>query len=199
MSYPKSIQNLVDFFKELPSVGPKTAERYVFHLLKKPEHQLKLWATFLGELKEKTKSCSICHTLSSESPCAICSDNKRSSNLLCLVESVQDLAALESTKQYSGRYFVLGGLIDTINNIGPEDLNIASLVKRLKIGDIKEIIVALNFTLEGEASSLYLNKILKDFPEIKITRLARGLPAGSNLEYADESTLASALKNRNQI
>jgi len=198
MTYPKSIQNLIDFFKELPSVGPKTAERYVFQLLKKPEGQLKLWASYLSELKANTKTCSNCLTISETDPCSICADKQRQPNILCVVETTQDMLALEATKQYNGRYFVLGGLINTIENIGPNDINIAPLLKKIKNDNIQEIILALNFTLEGETTSLYLNKILKD-SNLKISRLAKGLPAGSNLEYADEMTLAMALKNRNQL
>jgi len=198
MPYPQSIQNLIDFFKELPSVGPKTAERYVFQLLKKPEAQLKLWASYLSDLKAKTTVCSSCLAVAENDPCPICRDPKRQNNLLCLVESTQDMLAIETTRQYSGRYFVLGGLINTIENIGPNDLNTAALLKKIKADKVQELIIALNFTLEGETTALYLNKILKDY-NLKISRLAKGLPAGSNLEYADEMTLATALKNRGPI
>ncbi|MCX6797970.1 MAG: recombination mediator RecR [Candidatus Falkowbacteria bacterium] len=198
MNYPKSIQNLVDFFKELPSVGPKTAERYVFYLLKKPENQLKLWASYLNDLKANTLVCQSCLAISETNPCSICQDDKRQKNILCLVESTQDMAALEATRQYTGKYFVLGGLINTIENIGPNDINIAPLLKKIKNEGIQELILALNFTLEGETTCLYLNKILKDY-KMKISRLAKGLPAGSNLEYADEMTLSMALKNRNLL
>ena len=132
MNYPPSIQNLLEFFKELPSVGPKTAERYVFHLLKKPEGKLKLWASYLAELKANTKVCQNCLTISATNPCPICQDEKRPKNILCLVENSQDLAAIEATRQYNGRYFVLGGLINTIDNIGPNDISVAALLKRIK-------------------------------------------------------------------
>jgi recombination protein RecR len=197
MKYPAAIQNLIDQLSSLPSVGPKTAERYVFYWLKQSPEKLKNLATAISELQEKTTVCHICGTITEKNPCAICADPNRRTGILCLVENTQDLAAIEATKQYDGRYFVLGGLINTINEVKPEDLNIQKLLTRIKTGDIKEIILALNFTLEGETTTLYLTKILKD--RLKITRLAKGLPAGSDLEYADELTLGNALKYRNEI
>lgn len=197
MRYPKAIQNLIESLSELPSVGPKTAERYVFHLLKQRPEKLKNLALNISELQEKTLVCEICQTIADASPCSICRAAERDNGVLCLVENSQDLSAIESTGQFAGRYFVLGGLIDTINDVRPENLNMEKLLERIKAGRVKEIILALNFTLEGETTSLYLNKILKD--KVKITRLAKGLPAGSDLEYADETTLASALKYRSEI
>ncbi|MFA5109037.1 MAG: recombination mediator RecR [Patescibacteria group bacterium] len=197
MKYPAAIQNLIEKFSELPSVGPKTAERYVFYLLKQTDEKLKNLATAIGELKEKTTLCHSCLAIAEKNPCLICADKNRRTEILCLVENTRDLAAIESTRQYDGRYFVLGGLINTIDEVRPEDLNIDKLVKKIKSDNIKEIILALNFTLEGETTALYLTKILKD--HLKITRLAKGLPAGSDLEYADEITLTNALKNRNII
>ena len=197
MKYPAAIQSLIDQLSALPSVGPKTAERYVFYWLKQSPEKLKNLATAISELQEKTTVCHICGTITEKNPCPICTDPNRSAGILCLVENTQDLAAIEATKQYDGRYFVLGGLINTINEVKPEDLNIQKLLTRIKAGDIKEIILALNFTLEGETTALYLTKILKD--HLKITHLAKGLPAGSDLEYADELTLGNALKYRNEI
>lgn len=197
MRYPQAIQNLIEKLSSLPSVGPKTAERYVFYLLRQSDETLENLASSIKELKIKTTICSSCQAITENNPCSICQDNNRSQDILCVVENTQDLLTIEATKQYSGKYFVLGGLINTINDVKPEDLNIAKLAKRIKDDKIKEIILALNFTLEGEATSLYLNKILKD--HLKITHLAKGLPAGSDLEYADETTLASALKYRNEI
>lgn len=197
MRYPQAIQNLIEKLSSLPSVGPKTAERYVFYLLRQSDETLENLASSIKELKTKTTICSSCQAITENTPCSICQDNNRSQDILCVVENTQDLLTIEATKQYSGKYFVLGGLINTINDVKPEDLNIAKLAKRIKDDKIKEIILALNFTLEGETTSLYLNKILKD--HLKITHLAKGLPAGSDLEYADETTLASALKYRNEI
>jgi recombination protein RecR len=194
MKYPAAIQNLINELSGLPSVGPKTAERYVFHLLKQSGEKLKTLATAINELKSKTTVCQTCFALSENNPCPICADQNRQTDLLCVVENTQDLSALEATGQYHGRYFVLDGLLNTINEVRPEDLNIDKLLKKIRTDKIKEIILALNFTLEGETTALYLNKILKN--HLQVTRLAKGLPAGSDLEYADELTLASALKNR---
>ena len=197
MKYPRAIQSLIEKLSGFPSVGPKTAERYVFYLLKQPAEKLKALATALTELQEKTTVCHLCQAIAENDPCPICSDVNRRGDVLCIVENTQDLLSIEATKQFDGRYIVLGGLINTISDVKPDDLNIAKLVKRLKTEKISEIILALNFTLEGETTALYLNKILKD--HLKITRLAKGLPAGSDLEYADELTLGSALKNRNTL
>lgn len=197
MRYPQAIQNLIEKLSTLPSVGPKTAERYVFHLLRQSDDNLNKLAETIKELKAKTTTCSLCQAITETNPCSICADETRLNDILCLVENTQDLLAIEATRQYKGKYFVLNGLINTINEVRPDDLNISKLIKRIKDNKIKEIILALNFTLEGETTSLYLNKLLRE--HIKITRLAKGLPAGSDLEYADETTLSSALKYRNEI
>lgn len=197
MKYPAALQNLIDKLSGLPSVGPKTAERYAFHLLKQPPEKLKSFGAAISGLQDKIIVCQECLAISETSPCPICADKARRQEVICVVENIQDLAAIEATKQYDGRYFVLGGLINTINSVGPESLNVERLVQKIKTGNIKEIILALNFTLEGETTCMYLTKILKD--RLKITRLAKGLPAGSDLEYADELTLGSALKNRNEV
>lgn len=195
MRFPRAISNLIDLFCELPSVGPKTAERYVFYLLKSSPEKLNNLAKALSELKSNTTVCSSCLSISESSPCSICQDTSRLNGVLCIVENTQDLLSIESTKQYKGQYFVLGGLINTIEDVKPEHLNIEKLLRKIKQGNFTEIILALNFTLEGESTSLYLKKILTDY-NLKITRLAKGLPAGSDLEYADENTLANALKYR---
>jgi len=197
MRYPQAIANLIEKLSALPSVGPKTAERYVFYLLRQSSEKLNNLAEAIKELKSKTTLCSSCQAITETNPCTICSDANRLTSTLCLVENTQDLLSIEATKQYSGRYFVLGGLINTINDIKPTDLNIELLFKKIKTEKTKELIIALNFNLEGETTSLYLTKLLRD--QVKITRLAKGLPAGSDLEYADETTLASALKYRNEI
>jgi len=196
--YPKSIQNLIDYFSRLPSVGPKTAERYVFYLLKAHPEWLQGFAQAVAELKEKTKLCRTCLAIAESDPCSICSDKKRNSALLCLVADTRDLLAIEDTKQYQGLYFILGGVINTIAGVKPEQLNLKSLQNRLKSGGPKEIILAFNPDLEGETTAMYLAKLLKPL-KIKITRLAKGLPMGADLEYADEITLANALKYRNEM
>jgi recombination protein RecR len=197
MRYPAAIENLINHLSVLPSVGPKTAERYVFYLLRQSPEKLAALSEAIKDLKNKTTRCSTCLAIAEKDPCPICSDSSRQGDVLCVVENTQDLLSIEATKQYPGRYFVLGGLINTINDIKPSDLNISALLKKIKTEKTKELILALNFNLEGETTSLYLNKLLRD--QLKITRLAKGLPAGSDLEYADETTLASALKYRNEI
>jgi len=198
MKYPLAIQNLIDQFSRLPSVGPKTAQRYVFYLLKQPAEELQKLAQFIAELKEKTITCSRCLSLAESNPCPICADKKRRQDIICVVANTQDMLTLEATSQYHGLYHILGGLINTIEEIKPEQLNIKQLISRLEKDGIKEIILALNPTLEGETTVLYLVKLLKPY-KIKITRLAKGLPTGADLEYADEITLSNALKYRNEL
>ncbi|OGF24006.1 recombination protein RecR [Candidatus Falkowbacteria bacterium RIFCSPLOWO2_12_FULL_45_13] len=198
MRYLASIQNLIDHFTKLPAVGPKTAERYVFYLLKAHPESLQQFAQAIAELKEKTAVCRTCLSLAETNPCSICSDPKRNRSCLCLVADTRDLLAIESTKQYHGLYYCLGGVINAIEGIKPENLNLKELLSRLKPPLVKEIILAFNPDLEGETTSLYLNKLLKPY-KIKITRLAKGLPMGADLEYADEITLSNALKYRNEM
>lgn len=198
MKYPLSIQKLIDHFSCLPTVGPKTAERYVFYLLKKNPEELQKFALALSELKEKTTVCKNCLAISESDPCNICSSEKRNKSVICVVADTRDMISIEATEQYNGLYHILGGVIDTINNIKPENLNINNLINKIKNNNISEIILALNPNLEGETTSMYLTKLLKPH-NIKITRLAKGLPTGSNLEYADEMTLANALKYRNEL
>ncbi len=202
MKYPASIKNLIEQFAQLPTVGPKTAERYVFYLLKQNPEKLKMFAHHLSELKNNIKVCASCLRISENDPCEICSDKQRDAGQICIVANLQDLISMENTNQYHGQYFVLGGLIDTINGVKPEDLNIRKLAEKinklLKEKNQLEIILALSPTMEGESTALYLSKLLQN-SKIKISRLARGLPMGANLEYVDEMTLGNALKYRNTI
>ncbi len=198
MRFPPAIQKLVEMFSQFPTVGPKTAERYVFYLLKQPAENLQKLAQSIAELKEKTTICSECLAISESNPCLICADKKRDQNIISIVANTQDMLMIEATKQYNGLYFILGGLIDTINDIKPKQLNVEKLITKIKNNDIKEIILALSPTVEGETTAMYIAKLFKD-KNIKITRLARGLSNGASLEYADEMTLANALKYRNEL
>lgn len=198
MPYPLSIQNLISHLSKLPTVGPKTAERYVFALLKQSDEELQSFAQAIAELKEKTTICKNCFAISSTPLCPICADKNRKISQLCIVANTRDLYAIESSKEYAGYYHVLGGLIDIINGIKPENLKIKELVAKVAGKKITEIILALNPNMEGETTSLYINKLLKPY-KLKITRIARGLPMGADLEYADEMTLANALKFRNEL
>ncbi len=198
-TYPKSIEDLIKQFSYLPSVGRKTAERYVFHLLKQRPEQIKLFAKHLNDVLGNFKVCQKCLALSEKDPCSVCADKNRQNDIICLISNFQDLSAIENTKKYNGKYFILGGLINPIEDVGPEKLNIKALVKeiniKLKTEKNIEIILALSPTMEGETTSLYLQKILNN-PKIKISKLARGLSTGVSLEYVDENTLVNALKFR---
>jgi len=200
MRFPAAIQNLIDYFSKLPTVGPKTAERYAFYLLKQDAEELQKFAQAIAELKEKTTICQTCLAVSETNPCTICLDKNRNKKQICLVADSRDMLVVEATKQFTGLYFVLGGLLNTIAGVGPEQLNVKQLISRLKSSQIAEIILALNPNLEGETTILYIVKLIKSLNlKIKITRLAKGLPSGSDLEYADEITLANALKYRNEM
>lgn len=200
MKFPPSIQNLIDHFSKLPTVGPKTAERYVFYLLKQHPEELQKFAQSIAELKEKTTICQKCFSYAEKNPCSICSDAKRDRNFLCVVSDTRDMLSIESTGEFKGLYHILGGELNVIEGIKPDQLNVRQLEERIKKEPIKEIILALNPNLEGETTALYLAKTLKQIkPVVKITRLARGLPMGADLEYADEITLGNALKYRNEV
>jgi len=194
MRYPAPLQKLIDNLSKLPSVGPKTAERYAFFLLKQDKSYLNELGIEIQEIQKNIITCHNCLAISETDPCLICSNTNRDNTIICVTENSQDLALIEATNQFKGKYFVLGGLINAINGISPEDLPIKKLLSRIEKNGVKELIIALNFTLEGETTAMYLTKILKD--KIKISRLAKGLPSGSNLEYVDDITLASAFKNR---
>ena len=199
MAYPPLVQQLIRLFSQLPSVGPKTAERYIFYLLEQKPELIEPLADHLRQLNQSLTSCSRCGAISLTDPCTICQDNNRLDNLLCVVATNQDLEAIEGTGDYQGRYFVLGGYLDTINEVKPEDLRLTALVDHLRTQPaIKEIILAFDPTIEGETTALYIGKLLEKWPG-QISRLARGLSTGANLEYADPLTLANALKFRQGI
>lgn len=197
-SYPPSIQELINQFAALPGLGPKTAERLVFYLLKQPKDQLAKFGLALEHLKDKIRECQKCYNFSEADPCPICADKRRNAKVICVVAKPQDLIALEKTNEYQGVYHVLGGLIDPLEGVVPEQLKIKELTERLQKDGASEIILALNSDMPGETTTLYLSKLLKQFKNLKITRLAQGLPRGSNLEYADEITLSSALLGRRE-
>lgn len=197
--YPDSIKNLLDQFSRLPGIGPKTAERLVFFLLKQPKEDLAQFGMALEHLRDKITICHSCLNFTEADPCTICSDHRRDHKIICLVSKPQDLFALEKTSEFGGVYHVLGGVIDPIEGITPESLTIRELVNRIKVDGVKEIILALNSDMPGETTILYLTKLLKQFKDIRITRLAQGLPIGSDLEYVDQVTLTNALKGRREL
>jgi len=197
--YSTSINNLIEAFKKLPSVGQRSAERFVFHLLKSGKKEVNELRDSLDILLAKTKSCEVCWNFDDNSPCHICADPKRTQETVCVVSDIQDLTALENTREYSGLYHVLRGQINTDDTSEEiKNLKIEELKKRLKENTkVKEVILALSPDLPGETTMMYLKKELSQLrPDLKITRLARGLPLGSDLQYADEITIISALKNR---
>lgn len=198
MRLPSPLERLISLFSKLPSVGPKTAERYVFYLLKQKPQLFNEFSEALANLPEKVLRCSLCGGFAEKNPCSICSDSSRDQQILCVIADERDLFVLEDTNNYKGLYFVLGGTINSIEHIGPDDINIKGLVARIKSLKPKELVLALNPTLEGETTALYLAKLIKP-SGIKVTRLAKGLPSGANIEYADGLTLDNALKYRNEI
>jgi len=201
MTIPKAIQNLIESFEKLPGIGPKTAQRLTFYLLHVPQFELDKFAGSLENLKKNTILCSNCFMIDEKDPCSICSDQQRDHSTLCVVEQPLDVLALEKGRQYKGIYHVLHGRIDPLNNIGPDEIFVNQLMQRMKgkESSVKEIILATNPTMEGEATAMYIAKQLKaQSPEIKITRIGRGLPVGADLEYADDTTLQRAMEGRSQ-
>ena len=196
MQVPKSIQNLIEAFERLPGIGPKTAQRLTYYLLHAPKEESQALADAAVGMKEKTKICSICFNIGEQEFCQICSDTSRDTSIIAIVEDPLDVLALEKSN-YKGLYHVLHGVISPLENIGPDEIHIRELLSRLKDGKIKEIILATNPTMEGEATAMYIQRLISPLG-VKITRIARGLPVGSDLEYADESTLSRALEGRKE-
>jgi len=196
--YIKSIENLLNEFRKLPGIGPKSAKRVVFFLLNLPREQISKFSQALLEMKDKVMFCRECFNLTEEETCHICRDQSRNRKQICIVEEVSDVVILEKTGQYSGLYQVLGGLLSPIENRGPEDIRIPRLVQRIREGAVEEVIMALNPTVEGESTAMYIKKILHP-TGVKITRLASGLPVGGDLEYADEVTIGRALNDRREL
>lgn len=195
MNYPQSLVNLIDQLKTLPGVGPKSAERIAFHLLKSDKEAAVKLSSAITELKNKIKYCSQCFNLSEKDLCDICNNSKRDKNIICIVESPKDTQAIEKTRKYNGHYHVLLGKISPLDGIGPDKLKIKELVNRIKKQKPQEIIIATSSDVEGETTALYIAKLLKPLG-IKITRIAYGIPVGSSLEFADEITLMRSMEGR---
>lgn len=198
LAYDGAIQRLIDSFASLPGIGPKGAQRIAFYLLQAPDVESQRLVDAINEVKEKVRFCEVCGNVCESSPCTICSDLRRDHSTICVVEEPKDVMSIERTREYRGLYQVLGGAINPMANVGPSDLNIAQLLNRLHDGEVKEIIVALNPNIEGEATTTYLSRLLAPL-DIKVTRLASGLPVGGDLEYADEITLSRALEGRREV
>lgn len=193
---PKSIQNLIEAFERLPGIGPKTAQRLTFYLLHAPKEEAQALAKAALDMKEKTVLCEICFNIGESSPCNICSDLNRDQSVIMVVENPLDVLALEKAN-FKGLYHVLHGVISPLENIGPDEIHIRELLPRLRHDGVKEIILATNPTMEGEATAMYIQRLISPLG-IKVTRIARGLPVGSDIEYADETTLSRALEGRNE-
>ncbi|MFQ6014698.1 MAG: recombination mediator RecR [Anaerolineae bacterium] len=192
------IARLIDEFSRLPGIGPKTASRLTFFLLRAPDEQAAHLAEAIGQLKRQVVTCAVCFNIAEESPCPICVDDRRDRSMICVVEEPLDVLAIERTRQYHGLYHVLHGVISPIDGILPEDLKIAELLQRLEANPVQEVILATNPNLEGETTAAYLQRQIAPLG-IRVTRLARGLPIGGDLEYADEVTLTRALEGRREM
>lgn len=210
MKIPKAVQNLIEAFERLPGIGPKTAQRLTFYLLQVPEDEVEALADAVANLKIGTVICSVCKNVAEKDPCDICQDQARDRSVICVVESALDVLAIEKSGLYKGLYHVLGGALNPLENIGPEELFIGELLARLSgrpgLSEgqaFKEVILATNPTMEGEATAMYLKRMIGEMDkritgEIKITRIGHGLPIGAALEYADERTLGKALEGRRE-
>ena len=197
-SVPRSVERLIEELNRLPGIGPKTASRLTFYLLRSPQSQVQALAKAIGELQEMVVTCSVCFNIAESSPCPICGDNQRDRSVLCVVEEPLDVLAVERTGEYDGLYHVLHGAISPIEGVGPEDLKIAELVERLHSNPVDEVILATNPNLEGDSTAMYISRQLASL-DVRVTRLAHGLPMGGDLEYADEVTLSRALEGRREI
>ena len=196
--YTPALQKLIDELGKLPGVGPKSAQRIAFHLIKIPEQDAVSLADAIQQAKQKVRFCETCFNMSDEAICEICSDSQRDSSLVCVVEEPRDIVALERTREYKGLYHVLQGAINPIDGIGPEQLKIRELLERLKGNTVVEVILCTNPNIEGEATAMYLAKLIEPLG-IQVSRIASGLPVGGDLEYADELTLGRALEGRRNI
>lgn len=198
MYYPEPISKLIDAFSRLPGVGPKTAGRLAFHVIRMKEEDVVDFAKALVNVKRNLHYCSICCNITDLDPCRICQDKTRDASIICVVQESKDLVAMERTKEFNGYYHVLHGAISPMEGIGPDQIHIAELLKRLGDEKVVELILATNPNIEGEATAMYLSRLVKNFG-LKVTRIAHGLPVGGDLEYADEVTLSKALEGRREI
>ena len=192
-SLPDTIEKLIEGFSRFPGIGRKTAQRMTFNLLKSSSEEASILAKSIMDMKSKIRFCNICHGITEQDPCLICKDIKRDSSLICVVEDPADIYTFEKTNVFKGLYHVLGGVLSPLDGVGPDDLNINSLIERVNIND--EILVATNATIEGEATCLYLASLLES-KSVKVTRLARGLPIGGDLEFVDDATIMRAIEDR---
>ncbi|WP_217588387.1 recombination mediator RecR [Lentibacillus saliphilus] len=198
MYYPEPISKLIDSFTKLPGIGPKTASRLAFHIINMEDDDVLGFANALVNATRELTHCSTCGNITDQDPCVICQDTSRDGSIICVVQDPKDVIAMEKMKEYRGRYHVLHGAISPMDGIGPEDINVPDLLERLKNEEVEELILATNPNIEGEATAMYISRLVKP-SGIKTTRIAHGLPVGGDLEYADEVTLSKALEGRRDL
>lgn len=192
---PEPITRLIDAFHKLPGIGPKSAQRLAYHILRTSEQDAAALATAIQDVKQRIRLCSVCMNITESDPCALCDDQRRDATIICVVEQPLDILAIERTGAFRGRYHVLHGVLNPMDGIGPEDLRVRELLARAQSGEVKEVIMATNSSLEGEATSMYVQRLLSPLG-VRVTRLARGMPSGADLEYTDDVTLSRALEGR---
>lgn len=198
MYYPEPIGRLIETFQKLPGIGPKTAQRLALFVLKLPREEVAAMARSMVEAREKTRYCSVCGNFSDGENCAVCRDMRRDTAVICVVQDPRDVLAMERMREFRGVYHVLGGAISPIDGVGPDQLRIRQLLERVRDGQVSELILATNPNVEGEATALYLARLIKELG-VRVTRIAHGLPVGGDLEYADEVTLSRALEGRREL
>jgi recombination protein RecR len=198
MNRPQAVEKMIEAVKKLPGVGPKMAERLCYHILKLSDTEVGYLLDSIQKARQKVKVCSVCYNLSESDPCPICSDISKNKEILCVVETPQDLIAVSKVKDFNGLYFVLGGALSPLDAIGPKDIRIDKLLERLKTGEVKEIIIATDMDSKGETTAVYLAQIIKPLG-IKVSRLGYGMPVGGDIEYADEITISRAIAGRQEM
>jgi len=196
--YPRPLGKLIEELERMPGIGPKSAQRLAFHILERPEDEARELADAIIEVKQKIRYCSQCFNFTDVDPCAVCSDERRDRSIICVAAEPRDVLAMENTGEYNGLYHVLHGVISPLDNVGPEQLRVAELLERVRAGGVKEVIIATNPVVEGEATATYLAGILKPLGS-KVTRIALGLPVGGDLDYADQLTITRALQGRTEM
>jgi recombination protein RecR len=197
-STPEPIQRLIEAFHRLPGIGPKSAQRLAYHILRTSEHEAQALIDAVGDVKRRIRLCSVCVNITESDPCPYCSDERRDRTVVCVVEQPLDVLAIERSGGYGGQYHVLHGVLNPMDGVGPEDIHVRELVVRLQAGELQEVIMATNPSLEGEATAMYIQRLIGP-AGVRVTRLARGLPSGADLEYTDDVTLARALEGRREI
>ena len=198
MTYPEPLARLIEQLQKLPGIGAKSAQRLAFHILRVPREDAERLCAAVQDVKDRVANCSICHQITETDPCRFCADEARDHQVICVVEEPQNVAAIEKTREFKGTYHVLMGALSPLQGVGPDDLKIRGLIERVGQGHVREVILATNPTVEGEATAIYLARLLKPLG-VRVTRIATGIPVGSDLEYADEITMGKAMEGRREV